>query len=260
MKKIIGLIFVIALALVMSVTAFAADRYVIDNTGTMTTEEIAKIEKVCKSISKEYSFDVIYVITDSTGGKSLERYTTDIYDDVCDYDDGVIFIFNTDPYLDEDEYNWALIGFGKGKKLAGKESTRDNLISRMKWDLKSGRYYDASVYYTDKVSSFVEDGMKGDPADPTDVAVRIVISLAVGLIVAFIITKKQKSKLTTAVKQRGAMNYISPNSAKINVARDMFLYSTTTRVRRESNSSGGGRGFGGTSGGGHSYSGGGGRI
>ena len=259
MKKILIFVFIIAALVLMTVNVSAADRYVIDNTGTMTSEQIAKIEKRCKSINKEYSFDVIYVITDSTHGKSLERYTTDIYDEVCDYEDGVIFIFNTDPYLDEDEYNWAIIGFGKGEKLAGNASTREKLIDQMKWDLKGGRYYDASIYYTDKVTSFVEGGMVGDPVDPQTVVIRIAISLGIALIIAFAITNGQKKKLTTAIKQRGAMDYMVAGSAKINVSRDMFLYSHTTRVRRESSSSSGG-GFSGRSGGGHSYSGGGGRI
>ena len=117
MKKILIFVFIIATLVLMTVNVGAAQQYVIDKTGTMTSEQIVKIEKRGKSISKEYSFDVIYVITNSTGSKSLERYTTDIYDDLCESEDGVIFIFNTDPYLDEDEYNWAIIGFGKGQKL-----------------------------------------------------------------------------------------------------------------------------------------------
>ena len=106
MKKILSVLFiVILLAALVSVNASAAKRHVIDNTGTMTSEQIAKIEKTCKAIKDEYSFDVIFVITNTIGSKSLERYTTDIYDAECEYEDGVIFVFNTEEFGYEDEDN-----------------------------------------------------------------------------------------------------------------------------------------------------------
>ena len=260
MKKILSVLFAVILrASIVSVGASAAKRHVIDNTGTMTSSQIAQIEATCKTIKQEYSFDVIYVITNTIGGKSLERYTTDIYDEECEFDDGVIFVFNTEEFGYEDEENWAMIGFGKGKKLAGNEDTRAALINQMASALKSGRYYDASSYFTNKCRSFCDGGFKGDPKDPGKIIIRIVIGLAVGLFVGLSVTKKEKKKLTTAVKQKGALGYMMGDKSSITVSRDIFLYSHTTKVRRESSSSGG-RSYGGTSGGGRSYSGGGGRI
>lgn len=254
------------LAMLVSVNASAATRHVIDKTGTMTSDQIARIEATCKAIKDEYSFDVIFVITNTTGGKTLERYTTDIYDDVCEFDDGVIFVFNTEEFGREDEDNWAIIGFGKGKRLAGKSETREALINKMAYDLKRGRdyksgenFYNASVYFTNKAKSFCAGGFKGDPVDPGKVVIRIIIALVIGFVIAYAVTKKEKKKLTTAVKQKGAMNYMIRERSNITVARDIFLYSHTTKVRRESSSSGG-HSYGGTSGGGRSYSGGGGRI
>lgn len=268
MKKILSVLFaVILLASLVSFGASAAKRHVIDNTGTMTSSQIAQIEATCKTIKQEYSFDVIYVITNTTNGKSLERYTTDIYDAECEFDDGVIFVFNTEEFGYEDEENWAMIGFGKGKKLAGNEDTRAALMDKMTYDLRRGRdygsgdnFYNASVYFTTKCRSFCDGGFKGDPKDPGKIILRIVIGLAVGLFVGLSVTKKEKKKLTTAVKQKGALGYMMGDKSSITVSRDIFLYSHTTKVRRESNSGSGGRSYGGTSGGGRSYSGGGGRI
>lgn len=267
MKKFLSVLFVVILLVcLVSVGASAAKRHVIDNTGTMSSSQIAQIEATCKVIKQEYSFDVIYVITNTIGGKTLERYTTDIYDAECEFDDGVIFVFNTEEFGAEDEDNWAIIGFGKGKKLAGNADTRAALMDKMTYDLRRGRdygsgdnFYEASTYFTNKCRSFCEGGFKGDPKDPGKVAVRIVIGLVVGIIVAVAVTGKEKKKLTTAVKQKGALGYMIGDKSEITVSRDIFLYSHTTKVRRES-SSGGGHGYSGTSGGGRSYSGGGGRI
>lgn len=260
MKKILSVFFiVIIISALISVGASAAKRHVIDYTGTMTSEQISQIEATCKAIKSEYSFDVIYVITNTTNGKSLERFTTDIYDAECEFEDGVIFVFNSDNFLPEDEDNWAVIGFGKGKKLAGNSDTRAALINQMASALKSGRYYDASSYFTNKCRSFCSGGMKGDPKDPGKVAIRVIIAIAVGVIIGVIATNAEKKKLTTAVKQQGALEYMIRDKSSITVSRDIYLYSHTTKVRRESSSSGG-HGYSGTSGGGRSYSGGGGRI
>ena len=268
MKKILSvLIIAIMLVLLVSVNASAAKRHVIDNTGTMTSDQISRIEATCKAIKAEYSFDVIFVITNTIGSKTIERYTTDIYDEVCECEDGVIFVFNTEEYGHEDEDNWAIIGFGKGKKLAGNSDTRAALMDKMSYDLKRGRdyksgenFYTASTYFTGKCRSFCEGGMKGDPVDAGQVIIRILIAIVIAMVIAYTITNKEKKKLTTAVKQKGAMNYMIRDRSNITVARDIFLYSHTTKVRRESSSSGGGHSYGGTSGGGRSYSGGGGRI
>lgn len=268
MKKVLSVLFVIfMLVLLVSVSASAATRHVYDRTGTMTSEQISRIEKTCREIKEEYSFDVIYVITNTIGSKTIERYSTDIYDEVCECEDGVIFVFNTEEFGQEDEDNWAFIGFGKGKRLAGNSSTREALISKMSYDLKRGRdyksgenFYTASTYLTGKCRSFCEGGFKGDPVDAGQVIVRILIAVVIAMLIALAITNKEKKKLTTAVKQKGAMNYMIRERSNITVARDIFLYSHTTKVRRESSSSGGGHSYGGTSGGGRSYSGGGGRI
>lgn len=268
MKKILSVLFIVALlVLLVSVNASAAKRHVIDNTRTMTSDQISRIEATCKAIKAEYSFDVIFVVTNTIGSKTLERYTTDIYDAECEFEDGVIFVFNTEEFGHEDEDNWAIIGFGKGKKLAGNSDTRAALIDKMSYDLKRGRdyksgenFYNASTYFTNKCRSFCAGGFKGDPVDAGEVIIRIVIALVIGFIIAWVVTKKEKKKLTTAVKQTGAMNYMVKDRSNITAARDIFLYSQTTKVRRESSSSSGGHSYGGTSGGGRSYSGGGGRI
>lgn len=261
MKRIIALtLTILILVFSLAVGADAAKSYVFDYTGKMSAEQKSSVESTCKAINSEYKLDVMFVIANGTNGKSLERFTTDIYDEYCTSEDGVIFAYNEKPAT-EDEDNWVMIGFGKGKKLAGNRDTRADLIDQMRGSLKSGDYYNASKPFTSKCRSFAQGGFKGDPIDVKKLVIRIGISVVAGLIISYIIVSGMKKKLNTAVKQRGAMKYIKGDTAKVTVERDLFMYSTTTRVRRESeSSSSGGHSFSGTSGGGRSYSGGGGRI
>ena len=258
MKKFLSVFFVILIvALSVSLGVSAAKRYVFDYTNSMSADEIASIESVCKRMYTEYNLDVMYVIANGTNGKSLDKFTTDLYDEYCDGDDGVVFVYNTNTRT-EDEDNWMMIGFGKGRNLAGSSDERADLIDKMKDSLKSGRYYNASTYFTSRCLSFAQGGMKKS-VNIGKLLLRIAIAVVIGVIISSIIMGNMKKKLNTAVKQRGAANYIKEGTASITVSRDIFMYSTTTRVRKENESSGG-RGVSGTSGGGHSYSGGGGRI
>ena len=261
MKRIIVLsLTVIILIVSLSFGASAAKKSVFDFTGTMSDDQIASVEKTCASISNEYGLDVIYVITNRTNGKRIDKYAADFFDNYHEHEDAVVFVFNSDVNLPEDEDNWVIIGFGKGKKLASNSDTRAALIEDMRYALKGGRYYEASKYYTDKCRSFAEGGFKGDPVDVKKLVIRIGIAVVVGFIISYVIVSSMKKKLKSAVKQRGAMAYIKNDTSNITVARDLFMYSTTSRVRRESSSSGGGHSYSGSSSGGSSYSGGGGRI
>ena len=260
MKKITALLIaVIILVLSLPIGATAAKNYVFDYTGTMSSEEISDLTIRCRKLFNEYDFDVMFVIAAGTNGKSLEKFATDLYDDYCEGSSGAIFVYNTAPANDYED-NWAMISFDKAQKLFKKESTRNELIDQMKYDLKRGTYYDAAIKYINKCRSFAEGGMKGDPIDTGVLFKNIGIALLIALVISWIIVGGMKKKLKTAVKQRGAMQYIDSSSASITVARDLFMYSTTTKIRKESNSSGGGHSYSGRSGGGHSYSGGGGRI
>ena len=230
MKKIICLIFVIALALVMSVTAFAADRYVYDDAGVLSDSEIASLEEKCREIHDKYNFDVVIVTTNKTNG-DLQSFADDFYDYGGFLKDGVLYVYRESPRRAH------ISTAGKGIKDFY-DSDIEILLDRTTPKIADGEYYSAFsdfIYETERLITG-----KGLSKSTQQILIYIAISIGIGLVVAGIVANGQKKKLTTAVKQRGAMNYISPNSAKINVARDMFLYSTTTRIRRETETRSGG--------------------
>ena len=63
----------------------------------------------------------------------------------------------------------------------------------------------------------------------------IVIVLGVGLIVGLITILVMRSGMKTAVFQHGAREYIDQGTYELHTCRDIYLYSTTHRVRRSNN-------------------------
>ena len=122
--------------------------------------------------------------------------------------------------------------------------------------------YNVSNNYADGIMGFLEES----DAIATDYYYRIgkfpfgtylIAALAIGFIVALIVTSVMKGKLKSVKRQTNANSYMRQGSMDVKDARDIFLFANVTRTPRQtSNSSSGGGGHT-SSGGGHH---GGGRI
>ena len=84
----------------------------------------------------------------------------------------------------------------------------------------------------------------------------IIISIAIGFVIALIVVSSMKQKLKTVELQRDATTYVKQGSMQVNVERDFFLYSTITRVAKPKNNGSSTH----TSSSGRSHGGGGGRF
>ena len=65
-----------------------------------------------------------------------------------------------------------------------------------------------------------------------EMIVFVAIVVGVGLTVGLITILVMRSGMKTAVFQRGAVQYIDQGSYELRTCRDIYLYSTTRRVRR----------------------------
>ena len=230
MKKILVFVFVVITALLLSVTAFASDRYVYDYANVLSSDEEAALEEKCREIHEKLDFDVVLVTVKETDG-TLQDFADDFYDYGGFLPDGVLYAYRESPRRAH------ISTTGKGIDRFT-DYDIETLLDRTTPKLADKEFYEAFEEFA-KESERLASG-KHLSKTTKQVLIYIAISIGVGLLIGASVAKKHKKKLSTAVKQRGAMNYIAADSAKINVSRDMFLYSTTTRVRRETESHGGG--------------------
>ena len=248
MKKILSVIFVILIVSLFSasVVGAASADYVYDNANLLSAEEISALEEKCKAIHDEKNYDVVIVTTKSFGGKSDVAYADDFYDNGGFLPNGVLLLVGIESrrvYIST--AGTAIQRFG--------DDTIEGLLDIITPEIKNVEYAKAFNDFVDQTERVMAG--KGLGKTTSQIVIRVAIAIFAALIISYIIVNGMKKKLNTAVKQRGAAKYIKGDTAKVTVARDLFMYSTTTRVRRETSSSSGGSSH--TSSGGVSHGGGG---
>ena len=83
------------------------------------------------------------------------------------------------------------------------------------------------------VSVAATDGAQAQTGD--DTLLKIVVCLLIGLAVGLTVTLLMKRSMSTVRKQKRADTYVKEGSFSLTESRDLFLYSTVTRVRVNSN-------------------------
>ena len=79
-----------------------------------------------------------------------------------------------------------------------------------------------------------------EPKTLSDYLFYLVISVAVGAVIALFATSSMKRKLKTAVPQPAAYTYIREDGVQITKSKDLYLFSSVSRTPRPKNTGGGG--------------------
>lgn len=81
--------------------------------------------------------------------------------------------------------------------------------------------------------AYATDGT--NTATGEDTVLKIVICLLIGIAVGLTVTLLMKRSMSTVRKQKRADVYVKDDSFSLTESRDIFLYSTVTRVRINTN-------------------------
>lgn len=241
MKKI-G-IFVIALLLAafsaLSVSAESDNPRLVDGADLLTSQEESEIIAKLDAISTEFEYDVVIVTADTLGGKSAMKFAQSSFVNggygMGENDSGVILIVGIK------EREWYIEFFGDERVTEG-TALSDYFLD----DLSGGDYYGAFDSFADAVQGELEFSF----------GTMLVVCFVGAFIVAFIVVSIMKGKLKSVRFQDNARAYVRDGSFVLANSRDLYLYSTTSRVARPKNTGSGGS----RSGGGGGSRGGGGRF
>lgn len=234
----------------------------------LTDEQEQALEAKLVEISDRQQFNVIALTVSSLDGKSSMAYADDFYDyNNLGYGtnhDGCLLLICPETR----DYWISTTGYAiTALTDAGIEYIGDSIIPAM----KKADWNSAFETYAETVDKFVTQAKTDKPYDvgnlpkakktASEIIKGILISLVVGLAVAFIVMKSVKSGYTKAVHQKSnATDYLVNGSLQITGAYENFLYNnvTQTRIERESSSGGGSSTHSGSSG--TSHGGGGGKF
>jgi len=276
-KKFTSLLltFFLLICVILPVSANTG-RFVADNAGLLYNEELSDLEAKAAALSADYGIDVVILTTDSLGGVSAQDYADDFYDSNGYGENGVLFL------LAMEEREWYISTCGTviyALTDYGIQELGEGVLSY----LASGEWYNGFRFFLDSLPYYLDAYEAGVPIDgyadysgdyyhgqqdevvyyPQDDQPSFLMSLLIGLAVGSITILIMRSTMNTKRAQRSASEYMKDGSWNLRMHRDIYLYSSVTKTRRQENTSSGSKGGGSSvhrSSGGRSHGGGGGRF
>ena len=243
-KRLFTLLISLILTAVLILPVSAAHPYLVDQADILSDSEESSLLAELTQVSREYGVNLAVVTVDSLGGRSIESYANDYYDQNYGASaDGVMLLLS----MEEREY-WLLTeGFGM---TAIPDQRIDDITGHFVSDLSDGDYADAFMTYAALCEDHFEKAKNGEPyQDPVFSLSDLLIGFAIGAVIAFIIVSIMKGQLKTVRMQPMAKNYIRSGSFVLTKEKDRFLYRNITKRAKPKNngssSGGGSRGGGG---------------
>ena len=210
----------------------------------LDADQEEELETKLDQISEDYDCDVVIDIEESIDGAEPMDYA----DDFFDYNDygmgsdksGILLL------LTMEERKWWISTHGEAIQIftdAGQEYISDQFVSC----LSDGDYYEGFTKFADLCEEFIVQAQNGEPYDTGNLPeetlpfyITFLIALAIGFVIALIISVVMRSGMKTVHMKPNAADYMKSGSLHINRSRDMFLYHHISRTAKPKNDSSGG--------------------
>lgn len=223
---------------------------IVDTAGVIDPARVAALNDRADALSKKYACDTAVVFISSTGGRSIQAYADDFYDyngyGYGTEDAGILLMVAVEDrsfalstygpaaytfsdygqlYMDE-----AYIPCLRNSDWAGAAEAYLQVCQELlEYELEHGRPYDMG---NQKQESFI--------------GAKILLSLVIGFVLAFIPIGVMKRKMLNVRKQEDAADYLKSGSFHLSRNYDRYITSQVTRVAKpkENNNSRSGGGGG----------------
>lgn len=241
-RKVISasLTLILVLCLIMAVPAFASgsdadtaeEILVYDEADLLTDGEEYTLNANLLAVSHEHRAQLIVVTLSSMDGGDIDEFDDYLYDEMgfgyTEYHDGVMLLVCMDPR----EYRILSNGFAGNAITSGEI---DAIGSAIVSDLSDGNYADAFDDFADRCDYYLGGYLNGYPFN---FGRNLLIALAVGILAGLIVALSLKAQLKSVRRKDQANDYVKSGSMEVTVRRDLFLYRTVSRTKKESSSSG----------------------
>lgn len=237
MKKLLFCVLILVLCIPQVCPVLAAHRLVTDGADLLSASEEAALAQQLEAISMTHQVDVAVMTVTSTGGLSPDDYINTEFDDAFGPNhDGVLLV------VDMGSRTFRILSNG----VAAAAITMDHIeeyTDRMTPYLSDGDYAAAFQWFAEQCAYDINGYMNGFPFP---VGQNLLIALAVGLVIALIVTGIMRGQLKSVRRQPAAEDYMKQGSMKLQVRHDIFLYRNVTRRAKPKNNSSSGSSSGGS--------------
>ena len=236
MKRFIVFALLVCVFTCFALPAFAKSDRLVDRADLLTDVEEEKLVAILDEMSERLEYDVVVIAIDTMEHNNTDGYSAYYAQRTFEHygygygenERGVLLLISME-YGDFAIYSPDMSDY-----------TVNSIGSYVAPYLSSGDYYDAFVAFAERVEGEVVSASK------FPLLRNIAIAVIVGLLIAFIVVSVMKGKLKTVRSRDHAREYVREGSFDLQHSRDLYLYSTVTRVPRpRNNSNGGSRGGGG---------------
>ena len=213
-----------------------------DSVGVLTEEENSEIQNLLDETSVQLQFDLAVVVVDTLDGRSAQEWADDSFDSgqfgYGSNKDGALLLIST---VDR---TWAISTCGYGI-TAFTDAGIQYIGEQMRDDLAAGNYAEAFRTFARQGGQFVTMAREGRPFDSSDLPKKplswiwLIISPAIGFVVAIIVVGSMKRQLRTVRRQAAAGGYVREGSMNVTESKDLFLYHTIDRTEKAKNTSSG---------------------
>ncbi|MBQ3489524.1 MAG: TPM domain-containing protein [Clostridia bacterium] len=245
-KKILIFLFVFLLTFTFVPTASANSNLLrlVDEAGILTPSEETELLDLLNEISERQKLDIVVVTINSLNGQSSRDYADDYYDQhnygFGSKKDGILLLLA----METRDYYISTSGYGiHAFTDAGIDRIEKSIVN----DLSDGNYAEAFTTYAQLCDDYISQAKNGSPYDTGNmpkadynILQYLLISLAIGLVVALIVTGIMRSKLKSVRFKSGASDYVKQGSFVLTQSKDIYLYRHVTRRAKPKNENSGG--------------------
>lgn len=244
LKNLLSFVFAVFLTIALSFGAFASDgkSRLVDNAGLLDSSELKSISSKLDEISEKHKMDIVILTEKSLGGKSLESYADDYFDNnnygIGEDRSGILLL------IDMGGRETHLSTSGYAIKVFT-DAGLDHILEKIKPKLKDKDYDDAFEIFANLCDEFIIKAKTDKPYDkgslpkaPFNVIFWGFVAILVGIFIAWLVVTYMKRQLKTVVQKTKADDYIQKGSLQIKDSRDILLYSSIVRRARPKSSSG----------------------
>lgn len=213
---------------------------IIDEAGYLTQSQLAELTQKLEVIRQKYNFEVAVVTESEMSGYDAMESADDIYDyhgyGAGANDDGILL------YICRDVREYWITTHADGLRVFN-----DRGITYLKENIEpyltEDQYYRAIVTFADLAEELLEMAAKGEPYNEKHISTTYLLvvlggALLIPLIIAKVMTNIKLAKMKTAVENDYAANYVKAGSKRLELSRDIFLYSHITKTAKPKNESG----------------------
>lgn len=241
-KRFFALLTAVLVCLCFAFNVGASSSVLRDGAGLLTDGQYGTLLSRLEEIGQKYGIPVAVVTEDDLDGYNIESFAKRFYDDIIGDGDGVIMLISLD-----DDYRGVHI-YSHGRGYDAMCNCMDDLSESVAAYCTKEDYAGGIQHFADECEKHIDIEINGAPFG---IVKHILIALAVGLVVALVVTAVMRGKLKSVRPQNAAEQYVVAGSMKVTDSRELFLYKNVVRthIPKSNPPSGGGRSGGSRSGG-----------